>query len=112
MDHHHHLSDEEWHDLLYRMTFTHDPFGLFGGLPPEFRTDPRTIMHLLGELALSSNTTLLARRVGMSRMGLRKAMAPGANPSFVTVAKVAKGLGLALDVVPAPHDYDSERTGT
>lgn len=113
MDHHHdHLSDEERNDLLYRMTFTNDPFGLFGGLPPDFRTDPRTIMHLIGELALSSNTTVLAQQVGMSRMGLRKAMAPGANPSFVTVAKVARALGLALDVVPAPRDYDSERTGT
>ena len=106
------MDDYDREDLLRTLNITHDPLGFFYGMPPEFRTDPRAILHVIGLLALSSNTASLARRVGMSRMGLRKAMASGANPSFATVAKVARGLGLVFDVVPAPSDIDSERTGT
>lgn len=106
------MDDYDRQDFLRTLDITPDPLGFFYGIPPEFRTDPRAIMHLVGLMALSSNTAGLARRVGMSRMGLRKAMASGANPSFATVAKVARGLGLAFDVIPAPHDYDSERAGT
>jgi DNA-binding phage protein len=37
----------------------------------------------------------------MSRMGLRKAFAPGANPSFTTVVRVADALGLSLELLAA-----------
>jgi probable addiction module antidote protein len=50
---------------------------------------------------LASNTTEFARRIGMSRMGLRKAMAPGANPTFTTVVRVVDALGLKLELVAA-----------
>lgn len=50
---------------------------------------------------MSCNTSELARHVGMSRMGLRKAMAPGANPSLTTIARVADALGLKLQLVAA-----------
>lgn len=59
------------------------------------------ICEALAVLALSRNTTELARRVGMSRMGLRKAMEPGANPGFTTIARVADALGLRLELLAA-----------
>ena len=41
------------------------------------------------------------RDVGLSREGLYKALKPGGNPSFVTVVKVARALGLDLTLAGA-----------
>ena len=38
----------------------------------------------------------LARDAGLSRVGLTKALSPGGNPSFATIAKVATALGLQI----------------
>jgi len=38
----------------------------------------------------------LARRIGMSREGLYKALSADGNPSFATIMKVARALGLKL----------------
>lgn len=89
------------HQLAQRLAIVHEPLGFLSALPSELRTDPDFICEALGVLALASNTTELARRTGMSRMGLRKAMAPGANPSFTTVARVVDALGLRLELVVA-----------
>ena len=89
------------HELAQRLAGAHDPMGFLFALPSELRTDPDFICEALGVLALASNTTELARRIGMSRMGLRKAMAPGANPTFTTVVRVADALGLSLELVAA-----------
>ena len=87
--------------LAWQLAGAHDPLGLLLSLPWELRTDPAFICEAVGVLALASNTTDLARCVGMSRMGLRKAMAPGANPSFTTMVRVADALGLKLELVAA-----------
>jgi len=81
------------------LAIAHDPLGFIGALPWELRTDPGFICEALGVMALAANTTELAQRTGMSRMGLRKAMAPGANPSFTTVVRVADALGLKFELV-------------
>ena len=89
------------HQLAQHLATAHDPLGFVGALPFELRTDPGFILEALGVLALAANTTELARQAGMSRVGLRKAMAPGANPSFTTVARVADALGLKFELVAA-----------
>ena len=89
------------HELARRLASVHDPLGFLTSLPRELRTDPRFIREALGVLALATNTTELARDTGMSRMGLRKAMAPGSNPSFTTVIRVVDALGLKLELVAA-----------
>lgn len=58
--------------------------------------DPAYVAEALGTVARSGNVSELARRVGMSREGLYKALSAGGNPSFATIMKVAKALGLRL----------------
>jgi probable addiction module antidote protein len=43
----------------------------------------------------------LAKAVGMTRAGLYKALSPDGNPSFATISRVAKALGLKVTVHPA-----------
>ena len=87
------------HPLAQQLAEVHDPLGFFNALPCDLRSDPAFICEAIGVLALSINTTELSRRVGMSRMGLRKAMSPGANPSFTTVVRIADALGLKLELM-------------
>ena len=58
--------------------------------------DPAVIAQALGTIARSGNVSELARRIGMSREGLYKALSADGNPSFATIMKVAKALGLKL----------------
>ncbi|MGH8968538.1 MAG: addiction module antidote protein [Actinomycetes bacterium] len=58
--------------------------------------DPAFIAQALGTIARSGNVSELARRVGMSREGLYKALSADGNPSFATIMKVAKAIGLKL----------------
>ena len=55
----------------------------------------------LGDVAHARNMSQLARDAGISRVGLAKALSPDGNPSFATIAKVAKALGLKITFAPA-----------
>lgn len=59
--------------------------------------DPGAIADALGAIARSGNLSELARRTGMSREGLYKALSADGNPSFATIVKVSKALGLRLE---------------
>ncbi|QTF90889.1 addiction module antidote protein [Halomonas sp. BM-2019] len=63
--------------------------------------DPALIAAALGDIARARNMTQLAKEVGLTRAGLYKALSPEGNPSFATVAKVAKALGLKITIHPA-----------
>jgi probable addiction module antidote protein len=63
--------------------------------------DPTLIIHALGVIARAKNMSQLSRETGLSREGLYKALSPEGNPTFSTVAKVAKALGFKLTVEPA-----------
>jgi len=58
--------------------------------------DPAAIAVALGAIARSGNLSELARRTGMSREGLYKALSADGNPSFSTIFKVARALGLKI----------------
>ena len=58
--------------------------------------DSAGIAQALGTIARSGNVSELARRIGMSREGLYKALSADGNPSFATIMKVARALGLKL----------------
>lgn len=58
--------------------------------------DPAFIAQALGNIARSGNISELARRTGMSREGLYKALSTDGNPSFATIMKVSKALGLRI----------------
>ena len=63
--------------------------------------DPAFILHAFGVIARAKNMSRFARDTGLTREGLYKALSPGGNPTFSTVAKVAKALGCTLTVKPA-----------
>lgn len=60
--------------------------------------DPAFIVRALGVVARAKNMSQLARDTGLTREGLYKALAPEGNPTFSTVAKIAKALGFQLTV--------------
>ncbi|ANJ75805.1 putative addiction module antidote protein [Ralstonia insidiosa] len=63
--------------------------------------DPAFITHALGVVARARGMTQLARDTGMTREGLYKALSEEGNPSFATVLKVMRALGIRLHAVPA-----------
>ncbi len=67
----------------------------------EAEDDPALIVHALGIIARAKNMSHLDRDTGLSREGLYKALSTEGNPSFTTVAKVAKALGLKLTIQPS-----------
>ena len=58
--------------------------------------DAAGITRALGDIARASGMTKVARDAGLNRESLYKALREEGNPSFVTVLKVAKALGLRL----------------
>jgi probable addiction module antidote protein len=58
--------------------------------------DPALIAQALGAVARARNMSQLARDTGLTREGIYKALSAEGNPSFATVLKVAKALGLRL----------------
>jgi len=46
----------------------------------------------------------VARRTGLGRESLYKALSPSGNPELATVLRVLAALGLRLRAVPAPSD--------
>lgn len=63
--------------------------------------DPTAVPRALGVIARSQNMSELARRVGMSRDGLYKALSADGNPTWSTILKVTNALGLRIEVHPA-----------
>ena len=60
--------------------------------------DPELIGHALGAVARSQGMTEIARRTGLGRQSLYKALSPEGRPEFATVLKVVRALGLKLTV--------------
>lgn len=58
--------------------------------------DPSAVPRALGVIARSGNMSELAKRVGMSRDGLYKALSDSGNPTWSTVLKVCDALGLKI----------------
>ena len=58
--------------------------------------DGSLIRAALNDIARAQNMSLLARDVGMSREGLYKALSEKGNPSFATVMRITRALGMKL----------------
>jgi len=63
--------------------------------------DPGLLAAALGDIARARGMSEIARSSGISREALYKALRPGAQPRFETVARVCKALGVTLEVRPA-----------
>lgn len=58
--------------------------------------EPKAIAHALGVVARARGMTDLARRTGIARESLYRALSDGGNPEFATVVKVMKAFGLRM----------------
>ena len=63
--------------------------------------DAAAIARALGDIARARGMTQVARDAGMSRESLYKALSVTGNPSFATVLKVARALGVRLHALSA-----------
>lgn len=58
--------------------------------------DTKYLFKALGNIARARNISHLSKEIGMSREGIYKALSGEGNPSFQTVSKITKALGLKL----------------
>lgn len=63
--------------------------------------DAAGIARALGDIARAKGMTQVARDAGLSRESLYKALSENGNPSFATVLKVARALGVKFHAEPA-----------
>lgn len=62
--------------------------------------DAAGIARALGDIARAKGMSQVAKDTGLSRESLYRALSADGNPSFGTVLKVAKALGVRLHVAP------------
>lgn len=58
--------------------------------------DPALITHALGIIARSKGMAKIAKKTGLGRESLYKALSKDGNPGFLTVLKVVQALGYKL----------------
>lgn len=63
--------------------------------------DAAGIARALGDIARAKGMTLVAKEAGLSRESLYRALSAEGNPSFATVLKVARALGVKLHAAAA-----------
>jgi len=57
---------------------------------------PAVIASAIGSIARAKGMSQVARKAGLGRESLYKALSPNGNPEFATILKVVKALGLRL----------------
>ena len=60
--------------------------------------DGSLIRAALNDIARAQNISRLARDAGMSREGLYKALSENGNPTFATVMRITRALGMQLRI--------------
>lgn len=63
--------------------------------------DVSGIARALGDIARAKGMSQVAKEAELSRESLYRALSEGGNPSFATVLKVARALGVRLHAQPA-----------
>ena len=79
--------------------------------------DGSLIRSALSDVARARNMSGLARQIGMSRAGLYKTLSPDGNPSFATIMRLTRALGVRVVLRPMPakgpaDEEESEPTKT
>ena len=70
----------------------------------EFPDDVSGIARAVGDIARAKGMTQVARDAGLSRESLYRALSEEGNPSFSTILKVLRSVGLRLTVSVATSD--------
>jgi len=65
--------------------------------------DSALVAAALGDIARAKGMSKLAKKAGLGRESLYKALSPEGNPEFATVLKVIRSLGLKLHVEAHSH---------
>ena len=60
--------------------------------------DGSLIRAALNDIVRAGNMSRLAREIGMSREGLYKALSQDGNPTFATVMRITRALGMQLRI--------------
>ena len=63
--------------------------------------DVAGIARALGDVARAKGMSQVAKEAGLSRESLYRALSEDRNPSFATVLRVARALGVRLHALPA-----------
>lgn len=85
----------KWDSAQYLKTEA-DMLAYFEACLDEAGDDPAFIAKALGNIAKARGMTQLARDTGLGRESLYKALSGEGNPSFATILKVTRALGLQL----------------
>jgi probable addiction module antidote protein len=94
------IKTRRWNIQEYLKT-EEDMRGFLAACMEEAGDDPAFIAAALGEVARSRGMTELSRETGLGRDTLYKALSGENNPSFGTILKVTRALGMKLTVVQA-----------
>jgi probable addiction module antidote protein len=62
--------------------------------------DPAYFQHALGAVARAKGMAVIARKSGLGRQSLYKALSESGNPEFSTVIKVLAALGIKITAAP------------
>jgi len=63
--------------------------------------DPKLVAAALGDIARAKGMAEIARKTGLGRTSLYKALSPNGRPELATVLKVLRALGLTLSAKAA-----------
>lgn len=66
--------------------------------------DGSLIRSALCDVARAKNMSGLARQIGISRAGLYKTLSPNGNPSFATIMRLTRALGVQVVLRPLPKE--------
>ena len=64
--------------------------------------DPRLVALAVGDAARARGMTKIAKKAGLGRESLYKALSAEGNPEFATILKVMRALGFTLKAAPLP----------
>ena len=84
------------YDVTHYLKSEEDMAAYLAACMDEAGDDAAYIAAALGDIARARGMVRLARETGITREGLYKALAADGNPSFGTVLRVLKALGLKL----------------
>ncbi|WP_176084245.1 addiction module antidote protein [Martelella sp. HB161492] len=83
---------------------TEDDFAEYLALSAE-SGDAQEMAHALGVVARARGITDIARKTGLTRQAIYKALSGEGNPEFLTITKVADALGYRLSFVEKTTDH-------
>lgn len=63
--------------------------------------DPKLLTVALGNVARAKGMTEVARKTGLTREALYRALSPAGNPEFATIFRVLHAMGLRLSIAQA-----------